>query len=226
MAEHETKFVFPAGNSKKLRKWLMGRCVTDGSYPVGIISSIYYDTIDFNFLDEKINSDFLKTKFRLRWYQDVETHDYSPLAYFEMKKKTGSAREKKRTVLTMHETIKNASYLNEPFFIEQSRKLFSKEMHPGRAILPVMQISYRRYRFIDRFTGARLAVDYDIHVPRINPMMIKKADKSMLNVGVFECKSESMNLPDWLHGVTIFGCRKGSFSKYSSCYQHVTGNPV
>lgn len=225
VAEHELKFVFSARQANTLIQWLKKRCQEDGEHPVNIISSVYYDTVDWNFLQEKINSDYLKTKFRLRWYQDRKTREYSSLSYFEKKQKVGSSRKKVRQAVVLDDAVKFAKDLNNPYFISLPRKMFSPELSSIRTIVPVFQISYVRHRFIDRLTGARLAVDYDISVPRTNPGMVKTRKITALSSGVFECKSSLVDLPDWLHGITLFGCRKGAFSKYSQCYAHITALP-
>ena len=226
MGKHELKYIFPVNQSDHLLRWLMSRCYADGDHPQNIISSVYYDTVDWNFLGEKINSDYLKTKYRLRWYQDVETLTFSPKSYFEKKQKIGSSRRKQRVELDLDTSVKEARYLNDRYFTELPTKIYTTELTPVRAILPVFQISYVRYRLVDKLSGARLAVDTNIHVPRINPSMVKRTKTSALQYGVFECKSGAMNLPDWLHGVATFGCRKNAFSKYSNCYEHITGLPV
>lgn len=71
--EHELKFVFRNGFAREIVSWLEGRCLPDPEYPKGRVNSIYYDLRDHRLLDEKRNSDFLKTKVRLRWYADVHT---------------------------------------------------------------------------------------------------------------------------------------------------------
>ena len=43
----------------------------DGAYSSNIVSSLYYDTRDRRGLYEKLNSDFLKLKVRLRWYTEL-----------------------------------------------------------------------------------------------------------------------------------------------------------
>ena len=69
----ETKYVFHRASAPKIICWLKGRVRPDKEYPAGIISSIYYDSRGWDFLNEKINSDYLKSKVRLRWYLDFET---------------------------------------------------------------------------------------------------------------------------------------------------------
>lgn len=224
MAEHELKFVLDAVYSDSLIKYLMGRCQLDSEYPSGIISSVYYDTVDWNLLDEKVNSDYLKTKYRLRWYQDVESNSFSPNAYFEKKEKIGSSRKKSRVILPMCADIKERKNLNSPYFLQLPMEVRRMGIHIARSLVPAFQISYRRFRFFDKISGARLAVDTAITVPRVNPHMVKRRKETCLQQAVFECKSNKLDLPDWLHGVSVLGCRKGAFSKYESCYLHITGS--
>lgn len=218
MAEHELKFIFPLQRAPYLYKWLLSRCEVDGEYPQARVSSIYYDTLDWNLLQEKINSDFLKTKYRLRWYEGSDNNSFSEVAFWEQKNKIGSARKKKRVMLQMNDAIRYASQLHHRFFIDLVQK-HSVEIQPQRRIIPVFQVSYNRIRLVDKITGIRLAIDTDIHVPRINPMMVAQRRKGYLPVGVFECKSRQQAMPEWLHGVTCLGGRKAAFSKYSECYR-------
>ena len=44
----ERKYLFPAGYTEVLRSWLEHACVPDPEYPSSTVSSIYFDTPDFN----------------------------------------------------------------------------------------------------------------------------------------------------------------------------------
>ena len=114
MAEHEVKFVFPRHKGEQIIKWLQNRCDRDETFPLGTISSVYYDTIGFHALREKINSDYLKTKYRLRWYSDNNNHKIFPNSFFEKKEKIGSARKKNRIMLPVTEALKTAKYHKHP----------------------------------------------------------------------------------------------------------------
>ena len=70
--DHEIKLVLPNRAARSLVRWLRSRCWPDPLYPAATVSSIYYDTPDWRLLREKVNSDFLKTKVRLRWYSDID----------------------------------------------------------------------------------------------------------------------------------------------------------
>lgn len=94
--EYETKFVLPNANSYSLIQFLKSCCRKDRSYPEGTVSSIYYDTKDWRYISEKINSDYLKTKVRIRWYSDLDSINQFKCSFVEAKYKVGSLREKVR----------------------------------------------------------------------------------------------------------------------------------
>lgn len=80
---HELKYVFPNRRAVSILNWLKARCRSDSDYPAAVVSSIYYDTVDWRSLAEKNNSDYLKTKIRLRWYQDLFTGELSQESFLE-----------------------------------------------------------------------------------------------------------------------------------------------
>jgi len=109
------------------------------------------------------------------------------------------------------------NYVKAYLFINLLKKLETAET----SIIPVFQISYERHRFIDPHTGGRISVDFNISVPRVNPLAIKSFDDCFLDTGVFEFKSSCIELPPWLNGLLLFNCKKSAFSKYSTCFEKV-----
>ena len=221
IGEHETKFVFANNRSQILIAWLRLRCQEDPKYPVSNISSIYYDSVNWNFLHEKINSDFLKSKVRLRWYSDSKTGENLQPTFLEVKYKIGSSRKKKRIQTDISSDWISKVPLHDPQLLHIP-KMAQEDI--GRLkvhLLPAFQVDYQRFRFIDPVSGARLCVDYNIHVPRANWQMISQNNPICLQKGVFELKDTSGKLPEWLHQLTSLGCKKESFSKYASCYAHL-----
>ena len=97
--ESELKYVFNRQIGSQLIQWLSERCLPDGEYPYGTISSVYFDTPWWHLLREKLNSDYLKTKFRIRWYSDLNGENPGPCGWVEAKHKIGSSRFKKRVQL-------------------------------------------------------------------------------------------------------------------------------
>lgn len=86
---------------------------------------------------------------------------------------------------------------------------------------PVFQISYKRLRFVDTYSGSRICLDYDISAPRVNGYMLPRMNPFKLNTAVFEIKGAVQSLPVSLKPLTFFGCQKLSFSKYQACYQKI-----
>jgi len=223
IGEHETKFVFPNSRALIVRSWLSRKCIPDSEYAEGFVSSIYFDSRDFEFLGEKLNSFFLKTKIRLRWYSSFPDSVPFPATFLEMKRKVGSARMKKRirmpfsTDWILSQPLENPAYLTINKDLRENRILIGKMLHP------VFQLNYRRTRYIDPLTGARLSVDSDIYVSRVNRFIVNdNAFIAPLAEAVFEYKEKTGILPDWLHQVNVLGeCKKGAFSKYSECYARI-----
>ncbi len=223
LGEHETKFSLPNIRARTLSSWLTTRCQPDPGYSAGIVSSIYFDTKDWKLLREKINSDHLKNKVRLRWYSDCLTGKAEPATFLEVKYKIGSARKKIRikTDFSAHDIL--ATPLNSPGLLHIPRIGLDHGVVLPISLHPVFQLNYLRHRFVDPLTGARLAVDSNIHISRVNNRMIQGGKPTVLPEAVFELKHARGDLPEWLQQVTALGCRKNSFSKYSTCYSHVTG---
>ena len=225
IGEHETKYVFPCHQASKLAAWLKGRCRPDPEYAEGRISSIYFDTHDWFLLREKLNSDYLKTKIRIRWYIDPATGRHLPANFLEVKCKIGSSRKKMRVDSGFETAWIDAAPLSDQAFLGVSLQLQRLGVKLRGSLRPTLRIEYTRRRFIDPLTGVRLCVDYDIRAVACNPRMLGSTRPYPLRSGVFELKGRNGQLPDWLHQLTAFGCRRAAFSKYSACWQQVTNQP-
>jgi hypothetical protein len=86
---------------------------------------------------------------------------------------------------------------------------------------PFIQISYVRKRFVDRFSGARLSLDYDIRVEKSNEFLLPPPTNTFLPMAVFEVKSSSDTPPQTLHYFTKNLVRKANFSKYETCVSYL-----
>ncbi len=218
IGEHETKYVLHNNRADILRRWLAQKCLPDPDYHEGKISSIYFDTKDFRMLGEKLSSDYLKTKVRLRWYSNIDSGEPFSATFLEIKNKIGSARVKIRDRLDIDSKWVLSCQLHNPKYLVINRRVAELGAIFRQTLYPAFQINYCRSRFVEPLTGARLAVDGNIHVTRINRQMVNRENFAPLPEAVFELKSKYGTLPDWLHQVNALGCRKGSFSKYSACY--------
>jgi hypothetical protein len=169
-----------------------------GDYAEGFISSIYFDNGHLDLLNEKLNSDYLKAKVRVRWYSSVTTETPYPPVFLEVKRKVGSARRKIRQQLDWTSGWVKSRPLHDPSFL-QVKTILAKLGNPfNRPLFPTLQIDYRRSRYVAPHSGARLAVDSDIRVSRVKGQFISHLNGKSLGDAVFECKIRSQNLPDWL----------------------------
>lgn len=219
--DHEIKLVLPNRAARPLVRWLRSRCWPDPLYPAAMVSSIYYDTPDWRLLREKINSDFLKTKVRLRWYSDIDGAEPQDRSYLEVKRRVGSQRQKLRVETDVSGGWLSRSGLAAPRLLTLPLLLRTRGIALPGPLFPVFQVSYRRLRFAEPRSGARLCIDYDICAPRVNWQMLPRANGFRLRHAVLEVKGQNAEIPEPLRRVAALGCQKRSFSKYAVCYQKV-----
>ncbi len=222
-AEHETKFVFRNDAAHVVTHWLERHCRPDREYPVGFVSSLYYDTADWRLLDEKRNSDFAKTKVRVRWYESRAGGASSGPAHLEVKRKLGSRREKLRLPAGVSGAWLAGADPRDPKLMELPRSLVAEGIFLPGPLIPAFSIRYERHRFVDPRSGARLCLDRNIAVEAVNPRMVPRARPVRLRQAVFELKGNTRELPHGLARLTALGARKSSFSKYAICYRALVG---
>jgi len=218
---YEIKYVIENNASHIILAWLKNRCWKDPEYPAGLVSSIYYDTQSWHFLREKVNSDFLKQKIRVRWYSDIQTKDPSDESFLEAKFKTGGRREKTRIRVDISGRWLSQTPLHSQSLIPIIQPLREKGVPTPGPVFPVFQITYKRWRFIEPVSRARINLDHEIQMPRVNHLMVPQTNPFSLRKAVFEIKGNVSELPPELFQLTALGCRKESFSKYMVCYQKI-----
>ena len=82
-SNYELKFLAPRRRAAPARRWLQATCRPDPIFPESTVYTVYYDTATLASLSEKQNSDYLKTKVRLRWYR--VGNRFSETAFVEIK---------------------------------------------------------------------------------------------------------------------------------------------
>jgi hypothetical protein len=214
--EREVKFVLLAGRGPLARSLVATVCRPDPVYPAATVSTIYFDTPDLQLLGEKINSDYLKTKVRLRWYSPIGSRDDSGRSFLEIKSRVGDRREKRRL-----ETPLTAGELRGmPFDSLKIREVLDLARPLGVAIparlLPVLLIQYERYRFVEQISGSRVSIDMNIRAPRGYHLIVRDAAPVVLRHVVLEIKGAATDLPRALHPLALLGARRASFSKFAA----------
>lgn len=223
--EHETKYVFPNHQIAPMLRFITHACRRDPEFPRNIIASIYYDTHGWKFLREKVDSDYLKTKVRVRWYRNPDTLEPEEHAFIEVKSKIGVPRAKFRLKSPFSGEWLSRVPLEDPRLLEIPRLLRSHGALPEHApIFPAFIVQYERCRFIEPQSGVRVCIDWNIHAPKVNPTMLCAAPSSYAPMSVLEVKGRCEGLPGTLAQLFAFGMKKSSFSKYLACYhalQHI-----
>ncbi|MGA7280011.1 MAG: VTC domain-containing protein [Desulfocapsaceae bacterium] len=219
MGEFELKYTFHNSQAQALESWIGFHCHRDEKYPVSKVVSIYLESLDGRAYAEKINSDFFKTKHRVRWYEfppNLKVNDdYQVPVFIETKMKIGSQRRKIResVLLPLNEIKANTL----PSAFHQRWQTFFYQSETNIHLQPYLQISYLRKRFSDPLSGARVSLDSNIQVDRSNPLYLPPPVIAGLPLGVFEIKSNTTETPESLKYLTRNLARKTSFSKYEQC---------
>ncbi|MBT8362703.1 MAG: VTC domain-containing protein [Deltaproteobacteria bacterium] len=219
--EFELKYTFPNYFRSPLESWLSVCCKKDPNYPKSRVQSIYLETNLAESYQEKVNSDFFKTKYRVRWYETdygrpFEEADKIPV-FLENKMKIGTKRLKNRWIVETSFYKLSSENLNSQFHGCWYEMFSDKKEDFIPYLQPFVQISYTRKRFLDSITGSRLSLDYDIRVEKTNSSLLPPAHKIPLDVGVFEVKSKSNSPPHSLVYLTTNIVKKANFSKYEQC---------
>ncbi len=206
----ELKFALAPERAPLLLEWLRNHCEPERPHGEGPVNSVYFDTPDWRHLREKVNSDYLKSKLRVRWYDPSA----SGTGFVEVKRKIGAARTKQRRAYPVTPPELASRRLDDPAW--HSVPSFAAELGltPAGPMYPALTISYHRRRFIEPTLGLRLNLDCEIRVSAVNPEMMPTAQPALLPVAVFEAKGEIDRLPPSLYPVIQFGARRRAYSKY------------
>ena len=149
--ERELKFILPAGRVHLARRRLESVCRRDPEFPAAVVWTIYYDTPALVSLGEKINSDYLKRKIRVRWYSDLDGRVSGP-AFVEAKLRIGTRRSKVRARLPYPADEIAGWDLQDPRLLRFPLLLREQGVLHQESWQPMMLIRYRRDRFIEPLT--------------------------------------------------------------------------
>ena len=220
MLEYELKFVVPNHHLAPIFDFVKLSCKADAAHPAGIVSSIYYDSIQWDALNEKINSDYIKTKFRLRWYREPGSGNFSPTSFAESKHRIGCRRIKSRVATELSPERLDSISLEDAALQSVPEWLRRNGIPTGANLFPSLLVRYTRHRYVEPVTGARVSIDSGISTPRINRRMLPRGtgNGASLSHAVIEVKSPLDALPRSLRPLTVYGIRRASFSKYLACY--------
>jgi hypothetical protein len=219
--DRELKYGLPAGRAALARRMLSAACRPDDEYPSGCIWTIYYDTPGLASLREKVNSDYLKLKIRLRWYSELDRAPAGP-AFIEAKRRVGTRRDKVRVELPY-----TASDLAD-WTLEDGRLTTLPQLLRAKGIAlhgiwhPVVLIRYRRERFVEPLSRARVNLDSGITALALHSAFSSTSTPGPLGLAVVEVKGWQDELPFALRNLLLLGARKQSVSKFLEVHRHVS----
>lgn len=214
----ERKFLAAPPAEAFAAAWLGHACDPDPAYPAGTVTSVYYDTLDLASYREKLNGDFVKSKVRLRWYEDeARPGAAGGEAFLELKRRVGAARRKLRQPVVLDRAWLTRVPLDDPDLRALPYRA-GGPLLPGLPpdLHPTLALTYRRRRYVCPRSGARVALDTGVRVTRLNPARLPAAGLPALAVVVVEVKGPAVEVP-WLGELFRAGFRLRAFSKYAAC---------
>jgi SPX domain protein involved in polyphosphate accumulation len=190
-------------------------CRPDPHYPDADVWTVYYDSRGFASLDEKLNSDYLKTKIRVRWYAPPGGTPEGAV-FLEAKHRIGTRRDKVRVRLPERAESLASRRLDDACFESLPDRLAAHGVLVGADWHPMLMLRYRRRRFVDPLTGLRVSLDSDITAIAVNHRFMFTRHQGPLPVAVLEVKGLTDALPGHLRPLITLGLRKESMSKYAA----------
>ena len=214
----ESKFVGTADLEELVLAWLRHVCLPDPSHPEARVVTLYYDTPGLDSYREKQDGDFIKTKFRLRWYDPELSPDPAlRTAFLEIKRKVGQGRRKPRIALDLPRELLDTAALDHPLFAQiRDRHAPGLEERLPVGLAPAAVVEYRRRRFICPFTLSRICLDTSIGLGRVNERLLPRLGPTKLATIVLEIKDGGRVPIPWLAKLHRAGLRQRSFSKYGA----------
>ncbi len=217
----EYKFLVDPRRRETVSAWLSHACLPAPEFPVGRVTSCYYDTRDWDSYFESIDGDFSKQKIRLRWYDALPWSGLAT-AFLEAKEKEGFETWKRRVQLDLDASpLRNRELSVALPNTALQLALADLGVFDAPGLLPAVLISYRRERFVEPVSGLRLALDSEIEAYQLRhgtnwPM-------TRLPSVVLEVKGRFTELPLKLRGLKRFAEVWSAHSKYSLAVEALAG---
>jgi hypothetical protein len=223
----ERKFFVPPAKTIFARSLLSHTCLPDGKYPQGTINSLYFDTPDLDHFQKSDDGNYERDKICIRWYDNPGDLKGMVPVYLELKSKKGFvSRKKRRKIFVPAERLKRIQYddtivaRNVISGTLTEFGYFSKE-----PLIPVIVVTYRRFRFTEIMTGTRLSFDWRICSTLTNHVLGHTRLNLMLEGGVIEIKSPTVEIPVSLRSLVELGTDWTRFSKYAGCLESQMEKP-
>ena len=217
----ERKFYLPESIIPFAAHLLAHCCPQDRQYPRGTIYSVYYDTPDLEYFNDSQEGNYGRVKVRVRWYDSPPADSESTTVFLEVKSKRGYAGSKQRKSFAIPSERLGDSALSQGVlpYPAVMHGLAELGYCPPNLLQPLIVISYRRLRFVERMTGSRVSLDWDIRSTRISQGAGRREGTIRMEGGVIENKGQSPEIPTTLQSIRELGTDWSRYSKYASCVE-------
>jgi len=179
----------------------------DPAFPGGQVDSLYFEDERGASLAAKLDSDYYKSKLRLRWYDGREP------VFLEQKLRVGSRRRKIRHPLSGL----GGRIVTRGFDALAGGELTGEIARFGGRVAaaqyPVLHLRYRRERFVAT-CGSRLSLDHAIELLGSRSSRARPARR--LPFAIVEVKGEGRDLPAGCGALVALGLRRSSMSKFAA----------
>jgi hypothetical protein len=194
-------------------------CPPAREYPSEQINSLYFDTAGMEQHDRSSSGDYYKDKVRLRWYGEDNQLNGIQAIFLELKSRRGFTSTKRRLRLQVPAESLALANLRRGIVPKTllTNTLARFGYFPSEILLPIIRISYWRYRFSEIMTEQRVSLDCNIRSTMIIPGSGNGEKELELPGAVVEIKGKSMELPEALKRARILDTDWTRFSKYSAC---------
>lgn len=227
----ERKFFIQPENIGFAYSLLSQICRPDCDYPEEQINSLYFDTLELGQHNRSIEGEFRKDKIRIRWYHTLESYTEEVPVFIELKSREGfiGSKRRKREYVPAHRLKQGDLHNGIVTKIELMGTLAGFDYYPDAPVYPIIEISYRRYRFTELLTGTRVSLDCNIRSTMISRQFENSERDLKLPGAVIEVKGTTIELPVMLRQMKLLDIDWSRFSKYSLCLDsHLVepGDPV
>jgi hypothetical protein len=217
-ARFERKFAVMPEKAGLALSLLRHVCRADKDYPADRVFSLYFDSPDLDQYERSGDGSHRKDKVRIRWYQsDLKENGEIPV-YLEEKIRQGFASSKNRRRFMVPADALKTENLGRGILDRNTiiKTLAGFGYYPEKPLIPIIKISYHRFRFNELMTGVRVSLDEDIRAELITPQFMRKEGEIVIPNGVIEVKGPTLELPPMLRQLRIMDLDWSRFSKYGN----------
>lgn len=159
MTRYEDKFLIPLSLLRDVEDFFVSDSINIGKqYPSRTVNSIYYDTDDFFFAKQNADSNGLRSKIRIRFYND----DFKN-SNLEVKYKHFLVGKKLTVPLPVNGQIPDIESI-----YDKLKNYSEVELPQLNSLCPKLFVSYKRKYWLSRsLPGARITLDYSISAKEI-----------------------------------------------------------